>query len=61
MSATEDPDRPYGHVVLHRSETRLRMSDRKYSISKLLDPRERGEKVDLNVVLARLERHTPFV
>ena len=35
---SEHPGSPYGQVLLHRSRTKLRMSDRQYSISKLLDP-----------------------
>jgi hypothetical protein len=39
VAASEDPSRPYGHVVLHRSTVRLRASDRRYVATKLLDPR----------------------
>jgi hypothetical protein len=54
-------DRPYGQVVLHRSTTKLRMSQRQYSISKILDPEsgtrstiavnEHGETYDLKALV----------
>jgi hypothetical protein len=66
VAAREDLSRPYGQVLLHRSTTRLRMSERQYSITKLLDPRsgerceiavdEREERVDLAAILREDER-----
>jgi hypothetical protein len=66
VAATEAPETPYGQIVLHRSTTRLRNSDRQYAISKLLDPRTgrrsvvaidtRGEPVDLDAVIAEDDR-----
>ena len=51
VAACEDLGRPYGQVLLHRSTTRLRTSERQYSISKLLDPRsEKGTRsLSMNV------------
>jgi Subtilase family len=49
-----------GHVVLHRSMARLRMSERKFEVLKVLDPQsnhayvlavdERGKKVDFDLI-----------
>src|SRR5690349_19861 len=57
---------PYGQVLLHRSRTKLRMSDRQYVISKLLDPEsgrryqvavdESGEAMDLETLVHRDQR-----
>jgi hypothetical protein len=63
---SEHPGSPYGQVLLHRSRTKLRMSDRQYSISKLLDPEsgrrsqvavdEDGEQYDLEALAAQDQR-----
>jgi hypothetical protein len=57
VQTKEHPGSPYGHVVLHCSRTRLRMSERQFAISKLLDPQtgrkyevavdEQGQRVEL--------------
>lgn len=61
--ASDDPARPYGQILLHRSTAQLRMSGRRYVVSKLLDPRtgehhevaldSRGRSVDLAAILEK--------
>jgi hypothetical protein len=61
VAASQDPARPYGEILLHSSTANLRMSARRYAISKLLDPRsgkrrqvaldEAGSVVDLDEIL----------
>lgn len=59
--AQDHPGSPYGHVVLHRSRTKLRMSERQYAVSKLLDPQtgkryevavdEQGQRMELDALV----------
>jgi hypothetical protein len=68
VAANEDPGGKYGQILLHRSRTRLRMSERQYSICKLLDPEsgtryevaldERGETADLDALVLEDQRAT---
>jgi hypothetical protein len=61
VSASENRVRPYGQVLLHQSTATLRMSDRRFTVSKLLDPRsgrryevavdEQGAAVDLDAII----------
>jgi hypothetical protein len=60
VAVAESRNRPYGQVQLHQSTATLRMSDRRYAVSKLLDPRtgersqiavdEQGATVDLAAI-----------
>lgn len=60
VSASENRVRPYGQVLLHTSTATLRMSDRRFVVSKLLDPKsgrryevavdEQGASVDLDAI-----------
>ena len=60
VAASENRTDPYGQVLLHKSTATLRMSDRRFTVSKLLDPKsgrrhqvavdEQGASVDLDAI-----------
>ncbi len=69
VAAKEFAGASYGQIVLHRSKTKLRMTDQQYSITKLLDPEsgkryevavdEHGNKVDLQDIILK-DRQATF-
>src|SRR5512132_1075837 len=46
VAANEHPGSPHGQILLHRSMTKLRMSEKQYLVSKLMDP-ESGRRYEV--------------